>query len=71
MKNPDHISESAQTIVFWLKFFDGDPGSGMEKFRVRDPGWKKSGSATLPLSWAILGSWFHPESFDSNQNFKN
>ncbi len=36
MKNPDHISESVHTIVFWLKFFDADPGSGMEKFRIRD-----------------------------------
>jgi hypothetical protein len=24
------------------KFFDGDPGSGMETVRSRDPGWKKS-----------------------------
>jgi hypothetical protein len=34
MNNPDHISESLETI-FWvkiLKFFDADPGSGMEKF---------------------------------------
>jgi hypothetical protein len=33
MNNPDHISESLETI-FWglnLKF-----GSGMEKFRIRD-----------------------------------
>jgi hypothetical protein len=32
---------------FWvkiLKFFDEDPGSGMEKVRIRDPGWKKVGS---------------------------
>jgi hypothetical protein len=43
---PDHISESLQTI-FWvkiLKFFDADPGSGMEKIWIRDPGWKKFGS---------------------------
>jgi hypothetical protein len=35
---------------FWvktLKFFDADPGSGMETVRIRDPGWKKVGSATL------------------------
>ena len=25
-----------------LKFFDADPGSGMETVRIRDPGWKKS-----------------------------
>jgi hypothetical protein len=24
-----------------LKFFDGDPGSGMKRIRIRDPGWKK------------------------------
>jgi hypothetical protein len=27
-----------------LKFFDEDPGSGMETVRIRDPGWKKVGS---------------------------
>ncbi len=27
-----------------LKFFDEDPGSGMETLRIRDPGWKKVGS---------------------------
>jgi hypothetical protein len=46
MNNPDHISESLETI-FWvkiLKFFDVDPGSGMEKTRIRD---KHPGSATL------------------------
>ncbi len=33
MNNPDHIFESLVTI-FWikiLKFFDADPGSGMDK----------------------------------------
>ncbi len=52
----DHISESLETI-FWVKilqFFDADadpgsgnlfdPRSGMEKFRIRDKGWKKFGS---------------------------
>jgi hypothetical protein len=37
MNNPDHISESLETI-FWVKipkFFDPDPGSGMEKIRIR------------------------------------
>jgi hypothetical protein len=46
MNNPDHISESLETI-FWvkiLKFFDADPGSGMEKTWIRD---KHPGSATL------------------------
>jgi hypothetical protein len=40
MNNPDHISESMETI-FWvkiLKFFDADPGSGVEKIRIQDPG---------------------------------
>jgi hypothetical protein len=39
MNNPDHISESLQTI-FWikiLKFFDVDSGCGKEKIRIRDP----------------------------------
>jgi hypothetical protein len=46
MNNPDHISESIETI-FWfkiLKFFDADPGSGMGKIRILD---KHPGSATL------------------------
>jgi hypothetical protein len=51
MNNPDHNTESLKTN-FWvkiLKFFDVDPGSGMEKNRIRDgkksdPGWKKVGS---------------------------
>jgi hypothetical protein len=36
-----------ETIFFGvkiLKFFDADPGSGMETVRIRDPGWKKVGS---------------------------
>jgi hypothetical protein len=48
MNNPDHISNSLETL-FWvkiLKFFDADPGckkfgSRMEKSGIRDPG-KKS-----------------------------
>jgi hypothetical protein len=46
VNNPDHISECLEAI-FWvkiLKFFDADPGSGMERIRIRDPGWKKLGS---------------------------
>jgi hypothetical protein len=53
MNNPDHISESLETI-FWLKilkFFMGitdlgwkKSGSGMEKIRIWD---KHPGSATL------------------------
>jgi hypothetical protein len=42
MNNLDHISECSETI-FWVKivkFFDADPGSGMEKIRIqiRDQG---------------------------------
>ncbi len=46
MNNPNHISESLDTI-FWvkiLKFFDGDPDPGRKKIRIRD---KHPGSATL------------------------
>jgi hypothetical protein len=39
INNRDHISESLETIFF--KFFDGDPGSGIKKIRIWDPGWKK------------------------------
>jgi hypothetical protein len=45
MNNPDHISESLETI-FWdkiFKFFDADPGSKLEKTRIRE---KHPGSAT-------------------------
>jgi hypothetical protein len=38
MNKPDNFSESLETI-FWvkiLKFFDADPGSGMDKIRIRD-----------------------------------
>jgi hypothetical protein len=44
MKNPDHISESLETIcwVSIFKFSYPDLGSGMEKVRIRDPGWKSS-----------------------------
>jgi hypothetical protein len=64
MNNPDHISESFETI-FWvkiLKFFDADPGGsgifligdpGWEKFRIRDPG-KHPGSATLILRLRLI-----------------
>jgi hypothetical protein len=46
MNNPDHISESSEKF-FWVKipkFFDADPGSRMEKIRIRD---NYPGSATL------------------------
>jgi hypothetical protein len=40
MNIPDHISESLNNH-FWVKiiiFFDADPGFGMEKIRIGDPG---------------------------------
>jgi hypothetical protein len=38
MNNLDHISESLETIFSFkiLKFLDADPGSGMEKIRIRN-----------------------------------
>jgi hypothetical protein len=50
MNNPDHISESLEAIfgVKILKFFDADPGSGMEKIRIWD---KHPGSAALLLAY--------------------
>jgi hypothetical protein len=52
MNNPDHISESLKKQFFGLKYLNSlmwirngkisDPGTGMEKFRIREPGWKKS-----------------------------
>jgi hypothetical protein len=46
MNNPDHISESLETVfgVKILKFFEADPRSGLEKIGIRD---KHPGSATL------------------------
>jgi hypothetical protein len=46
INNPDHISKRLETIL-WVKIlqlFDADLGSGMEKIRIRDLGWKKFGS---------------------------
>jgi hypothetical protein len=64
MNNPDHISESLETILKILKFFDADPGwkkfgSGMEKIRIRDPGWKKFGSGiNIPdPQHQVTGTW--------------
>jgi hypothetical protein len=38
MDNPDHISESVETmfLVKILKLFYADPGYGMEKIWIRD-----------------------------------
>jgi hypothetical protein len=68
MNNPNHISESLETI-FWAKihkFFEADTGSGIEKIRIRDgknsnPGSgtedKHSGSATLANALDIFPGW--------------
>jgi hypothetical protein len=43
MNNPDHISESLETI-FWmkiLKFFDADPDPGSGIFLTLNPGCEK------------------------------
>jgi hypothetical protein len=50
MNNPDHISESLETILLVkiLKFFDADPGSRMEKHRIRD------GKNLDPQHWYAL-----------------
>jgi hypothetical protein len=62
VNNPDHISESLETI-FWVKipkFFGADPGSGIETIQIWNQGWRKlgsgiknkhPGSATLFISW--------------------
>jgi hypothetical protein len=49
MNNPDYIFYFLKPFFAFLgvkilKFFDEDPGSGMETVRIRDPGWKKVGS---------------------------
>ncbi len=57
MNNPDHISESLSTIfrIKILKFFDADPGSGMEKIRIRD---KQPGSAKHWIKlWLLCFRW--------------
>jgi hypothetical protein len=48
MNKANHISESLETI-FVLRYLNSlmriwDPGSGMEKIRIRDPGCQKFGS---------------------------
>jgi hypothetical protein len=56
MNNPDNISESQETIfmVKLVKFFDADPGSGMEKFGSwildKHPGSTTLGGGGVPLT---------------------
>jgi hypothetical protein len=40
-----------------LKFFDADPGSGMETVRIRDPGWNKVGSGIRDTATKIYRFW--------------
>ncbi len=53
VNNPDHITESLETVLWVkiLKIFDADPGpeSVMEKIRIRDPGLKGSATLQIPL----------------------
>ncbi len=51
MNNPDHISESFETIILVriLKFFDADPG-----WKNLDPGWKKMGSGIPDLQHCLV-----------------
>jgi hypothetical protein len=43
MNNPDHISESLETIFRgYTTYFDADPG--WKNIQIRDPGRKKFGS---------------------------
>ena len=53
MNNPDHISESLETIfgVILIKFFDADPDPGSRIFLTLDPGsgTKKFGSGIPDL----------------------
>jgi hypothetical protein len=55
MNNPDHISESSETI-FWieiLKFFDADPG--WKKFQIRNTGTKiRYLDKEVVTAWHIL-----------------
>jgi hypothetical protein len=49
-------------VVKILKFFDEDPGSGMETVRIRDQGWKKVGSGIRdkhPGSATLLNRCFN------------
>ncbi len=65
MNNPDHISESLQTI-FWVKileFFDADPDPGFGIFMNLDPGLKKFGSGiNIPdPHYCIPGTKMHAD----------
>ncbi len=57
MNNLEHISDSLQTILWIkiLKLFYVDPGSEMEKIRIRDQGWKKFGSSRIRNTASVLG----------------
>jgi hypothetical protein len=73
MNNPDHISESLETI-FWvkiLKFFDADPGFEKEEIRIRDG--KKFGSRIRKKhtgSATLLRERFHIALSSTRYNLK-
>jgi hypothetical protein len=49
-EQPGSYFRKLKKTTFWVKileFFDVDPGSGMEKIRIRDPGWEKFGSGGI------------------------
>jgi hypothetical protein len=74
MNNPDHISESLETIFFVkiLKFFNADPGSGMEKFRIQDGKiriWDPR--IIFPRPWKQFFGLKYLNSFDVDPGWKN
>ena len=55
MNNQDHIFRELNFWVKILKFFDADPGSGMEKIRIQD-GKMCGGSGSYWLCAGVVGS---------------
>jgi hypothetical protein len=54
-----------------MKFFDEDLGSGLEKIRIPDLGWKKIGSGNRdkhPGSATLIFSGFHANRKKSRRN---
>jgi hypothetical protein len=56
MNKLDRVSESLEKICWFkiLKFFEADPESGIEQFRVRDGKNLDPGSATRSVSPALI-----------------
>ncbi len=60
IKNPAHISDSLETIfcVKIIKFFDADPGIGMEKFGSgMGKIWIRGSAALLPMEVILAMVW--------------